>query len=188
MLSTGTTSHAAPTAGTYSIDPLRSTVSYSSRHMFGLGTVHASFTVTSGTVSVAEPLDGSRVEASIDAGSFHSDSAKRDRDVTSDRLLDAATYPEITFSSTGLRRHGDGFLVDGTVTCHGAAVNVELTVTEALTEADGIRFRARAEHLDRRAWGITQAKGFVGRFLDLDVDVLAVPVSAGAEGSPSPSR
>ena len=39
----------APT-GTYRIDPDRSVIRYSGKHMFGLGTVHATFT-TSGTVS-----------------------------------------------------------------------------------------------------------------------------------------
>jgi hypothetical protein len=36
-----------------------------------------------------------------------------------------------------------------------------------------MRVHASAHHLDRHAFGITGAKGMVGRHLDLDFDVLA---------------
>jgi len=161
-------------AGLYRIDPARSKVEYAGKHMFGLGTVHAQFTVSSGEIRIAEPLPDSHVRVIIDASSFTSDLSRRDRDVKSAGLLDVATYPEIEFTSTEVRLTGDTICVQGIVLAHGAAVPVEVTATSIQTDRSTIRVHARASHLDRHAFGITGSKGLVGRFLDLDLDVLAV--------------
>ena len=113
----------------------------------------------------------------IDAGSFHSSSARRDKDVLSAGLLDAATYPDIIFASTGLRAEGAGWVLTGAVTAHGNTVPVEVVIDGVTREVDGIRVHARAEHLDRYAFGVTKSKGMVGRFLDLDLDIVAVALA-----------
>jgi polyisoprenoid-binding protein YceI len=161
-------------AGTYRIDSDQSTVAYSSKHMFGAGTVHAGFSIRSGEILLTEPLAGSSAHAVIDAASFTSDIPKRDRDVKSASLLDVATYPDITFASTAVRRVGDQILIDGDVTAHGSTVAVQVRVTSVESSPDGIHIHAEARHLDRYAFGISKSKGMVGRFLDLDFDVLAV--------------
>ena len=166
-----------PDVGTYRIDPERSTLSYSGRHMFGLGVVHATFAIDSGEVRVADPLTASAVTVTVDAGSFHSDSAKRDNDVRGAKLLDVATYPTITFASDRLRQDGDkGWRLSGSVTAHGTSVPVELRIDGSVREAEGVRLHGRADHLDRCAFGVTKGRGMVGRYLDLDLDVFAVPV------------
>ena len=63
----------------------------------------------------------------------------------------------------------------GSVTAHGTTVPVELLIDRTTPEATGLRVHARAEHLDRCAFGVTRGRGMVGRYLDLDLDVLAVP-------------
>jgi polyisoprenoid-binding protein YceI len=172
---TTTTSVEVPTAGIYAIDPVRSKVEYSGRHMFGLGVVHAVFSVVSGKLTVTDPPAGSRVEVLLDASSFSSDNAKRDKDVRSARLLNVAAYPDITFESEGLRHEGDQWQVSGTVTAHGERVPVQVTIDRLTLEGVGVRVHARATHLDRHDFGITGSKGMVGRYLDLDLDVCAVP-------------
>lgn len=162
-----------PAPGTYRVDPEQSVVSYSGRHMFGLGTVHATFTVKSGELRVADPASTSTVAVAIDAASFHSNSAKRDKDVKGKGLLDVETYPDITFVSDGVREDGDRWLVAGRVTAHGNTVPVEVVVDDVHPEGDGIRVHAHADRLDRHAFGITGSKGMVGRHLDLDLDVFA---------------
>ena len=169
------TSVQAPPEGTYRIDPERSRVAYSGRHMFGLGRVHATFAVSSGTLQVAEPFTGSRVEVTVDAASFRSNSAKRDKDVRSASLLDAEAHPDITFCSQALRRDGDSWRVTGIATAHGTTVTVEVVVDQVTPQAGGVHVHARADHLDRYAFDVTNAKGMVGRYLDLDLDVFAVP-------------
>jgi polyisoprenoid-binding protein YceI len=166
-----------PAAATYRIDPERSTVSYTGRHMVGLGVVHAAFTIESGKIVVAEPLTASTVSVSVNAASFASNSAKRDRDVRAAGLLDVANYPHITFTSERVRDDaGDHWSVAGTVTAHNTSAPVEVIVDRVSPEADGLRIHARSTHLDRQSFGITKGKGMVGRYLNLDLDVMAVPV------------
>jgi polyisoprenoid-binding protein YceI len=93
-------------------------------------------------------------------------------------LLDAATYPEIVFVSEGLLRDGDDWELTGTVTAHGTRVPVRVRIDHLATQDDGIRVHARAEHLDRYAFGVTRGKGMAGRFLDLDLDVVADPATS----------
>lgn len=170
-----TTSVEVPSTGTYRVDPDRSTVSYSGRHLFGLGVVHATFTISSGELTVADPPTASTAVVTVDAGSFHSNSVRRDKDVRAASLLDVASYPEITFASDGLRPDGDGWRMTGSVTAHGRTVATEVLVDQVTPASGGVRLHARAEHLDRYAFGITKSKGMVGRYLDLDLDVFAVP-------------
>lgn len=165
----------APPAGAYRIDPQRSQVSYTGRHMFGLGVVHATFAISSGEIQVADPLAGSGVVVTVDAGSFRSNNAKRDKDVRSASLLDVAAHPDITFSSETFRHDGGSWRVTGIVTAHGQAVPVEVLLDQVTPETGGVHVRGRANRLDRFAFGVTNGKGMIGRYLDLDLDVFAVP-------------
>lgn len=160
--------------GAYRLDPTRSTVRYSGKHLFGLGTVHASFSVRSGELRVGERSADSSTTVTVDAASFSSGNARRDRDVRSSGLLDVDRYPDITFSADGFTQAEDGWLVTGTVTAHGRSVPVDLRIDRVTTEGTGVRVHGRAEHLDRTAFGITGSKGMVGRYLDLEVDAFAV--------------
>ena len=175
MTDSSTASIAALTPGTYRIDPTGSRVLYSGKHMFGLGTVHATLAVESGELRISEPLATSSATVTVDAASFSSNSARRDRDVRSAGLLDVDTYPHITFASDELQETGDGWLVVGTVTAHGHTVPVEVRIDRVMDEGTGIRLHGRAEHLDRTTFAITGSRGMVGRHLDLELDVFAVP-------------
>lgn len=175
MTDSSTASLAVLAPGTYRIDPTKSEVRYAGKHMFGLGTVHATLTIQSGELRVGEPLTSSTATVTVDAASFSSGSAKRDKDVRSVGLLDVDRYPHITFASDGLQETEDGWLVTGTVTAHGHTVPVDLRIDRATGEGTGIRVHGRAEHLDRTAFGITGSRGMVGRYLDLELDAFAVP-------------
>jgi len=91
------------TAGRYRLDPVQCSVRADVKAMFGLVTVHGSFRIRSGELVIADSPADSSVTAILDAGSFASGNTKRDRDVTSAGLLDAATYPEIAFVSDSVR-------------------------------------------------------------------------------------
>ena len=88
----------APPPGTYTLDPERTTIRADVKAMFGLITVHGTFRLQAGQGSIAADPGSSSVQASIEAGSFASGNAKRDADVVSATLLDAKTYPDITFT------------------------------------------------------------------------------------------
>lgn len=169
---------AIPAAGTYRIDPVRSSVTYASRHLFGLGKVRANFSIASGRLEIGESHADSRATASIDAGSFRSNSAKRDADVRSKGMLDVATYPNIEFSSTGVRGDEGGVVLLGTVAMHGVTTPVEVRVESWTAVASGgFEVLAKANHLDRYAFGVTGNKGWAGRYFDLSFEVLAVPAA-----------
>jgi polyisoprenoid-binding protein YceI len=163
-------------AGSYRLDPARSQVHYSGKHMFGLGTVRATFAVREGSLEVGDPITASSATVIVDAGSFTSNNARRDKDVRAAGLLDAETYPDITFTSQRVLEADHGLLVSGHVTAHGQSVQVELHVDGLTQEDTGIRVHARAERLDRTALGVTGSKGMVGRYLDLELDAFARPV------------
>ncbi len=166
---------ALPDAGTYRIDGERSNITYTSRHMFGLGKVHAAFSISSGVVDVGPSLQESSASATMDSASFTSDNAKRDSDVKGPRLLDAATHPRIDFTSTAVRVEREGTALLGTVAMHGVETAVAVAVLSWEAPTSGrVHVLARASHLDRFAFGITGSRGFVGRFFDLSFDIQAV--------------
>jgi polyisoprenoid-binding protein YceI len=162
-------------SGCYRLDPHRSRVRYSGRHMFGLGTVHATFAVQDGELRVGEAMMTLSTKVTVDPASFHSDSDKRDRDVRSRGLLDVEHYPGITFESESVRRTADGWLIPGTVTAHGRAVPVDVRVDRLVTDGSELRVHGWARRLDRTAFGITGSRGIVGRYLDLELEVVATP-------------
>ncbi len=165
---------AAPPPGRYQIDPERTRVRADVKAMFGLLTVHGSLRLRSGEVLVAPDLARSTVTAVIDSGSFASGNAKRDRDVTSAGLLDAGTYPEITFEASSVRPDGAQWVVTGPVTAHGKSVEAELRVDQASLHEGAAVFHATAR-LERADFGIIKKKGMVGQTAHITIDAIAQP-------------
>jgi polyisoprenoid-binding protein YceI len=110
---TGSIPAGAPAPGTYTLDPERTTIRADVKAMFGLMTVHGTFRLQSGQVSIGADPGASSVQASIAAGSYASGNTTRDTDVTSASLLDGRAFPEITFSGQGARRDSDDWVVPG---------------------------------------------------------------------------
>lgn len=126
-----TTSLSGLTAGTWTIDPIHSEVAFSVRHMM-VGKVRGRFNAFGGEIVATE--DGSAtVNVSVDVSSVDTQNPQRDEHIRSADFFDAATYPEATFRSTGLRAHGGDTYVDGDLTLHGVTRPVTLEV-----EAGGV--------------------------------------------------
>jgi polyisoprenoid-binding protein YceI len=81
-----------PPVGDYTIDPGRSRVTFSGRHLFGLALVRGGFAVNSGRVRVASPVTDSEAEAGIDAASVDTGNRQRDNEIRSKRYLHTARY------------------------------------------------------------------------------------------------
>src|SRR5487761_817403 len=158
-----------PAAGTYTLDPDQTTIRCDCKAIFGLMTVHGTFRLNSGQVSVGEDAAASSVQASIDAGSFNSGMGMRDADVISATLLDAKAYPEITFTGSEVRPDGDAWMVAGSVTAHGSTQPAQVRVNDARLTDGTARFRVTAR-LDRTTFGITKKKGMVGNTVNLIID------------------
>ena len=157
-----------PQPGQYGIDPSRSRVTFTTRHLFGLGRVKGTFAVRGGTVDIADPIAASAVYAEIETASFHTSNPARDGSVLSRRFLDPARHPVMIFRSG--RVDAEGQVLTGTLTVRGTARPVTLTITRC--EAIGGSFTARATaRIDRTEFGITAACGLAARYLDLTVEI-----------------
>lgn len=169
MQTTQNRTEITPQLGRYHIDPDGSSVTFGTRHLFGLAPVRGRFAVRSGTVDVSEPLTSSRVHAEIDAASFRTGNRQRDAAVRSARFLAAGEHPVLAFSSAGLA----GQLLAGTLTVRG--VSRPVSVQTEITGVDPRSFTARATvRIDRYAFGVTASRGLAGRYLDITVEARCV--------------
>jgi 8-hydroxy-5-deazaflavin:NADPH oxidoreductase len=104
-------------AGTWTIDPVHSSISFSVRHLMvsrvrgTLGTFTGEITVSSeGTSSVSAEIDVSSVDTGNDPRDAHLKSAE---------FFDVEQHPTATFTSTGVRADGSGYALDGAFTLKG---------------------------------------------------------------------
>jgi polyisoprenoid-binding protein YceI len=168
------TTSTLPATGTYQLDPEQTEIHCDCKAMLGLLTVHGTFRLRQGRISIDADPARSSVAAVIDADSYSSGFGMRDADVRSAVLLDTGRHPEITFTSCAVRA-GHDWVVDGSVTARGVTQPAQVEVTEARLDGGVVRVRATAT-LDRTSFGITRKKGLVGRTVHLTIDAVAVPV------------
>lgn len=163
-----------PGPGTYKIDPGASTISLTTRHLFGLGRVRGTFDVSGGRIAVDERTGETgaevdvTVDVTVDAGSVDTGNAGRDAAVRSPAFLDSEAYPKIAFRSTGVGREGESWIVRGEVTARGGAAPVDLRVVELRETAGGLYVRAAAT-VDRYSLGMTKFKGMAARRVRLEI-------------------
>src|SRR5829696_3987631 len=112
-------------AGTYAIDPAHSEIGFTARHLM-VAKVRGVFGTFSGEITVADDILASSATATIDVNSVDTRNEQRDAHIRSADFFEAATYPTMTYRSTGLRRDGDDFVVTGELTLHGVTREVEL--------------------------------------------------------------
>jgi hypothetical protein len=77
------------------------------------------------------------------------------------------------FATTRLAREDGRWLLHGSLRVRGAECPVVLTVGRAAATVDGCRFTA-VTRVDRRATPVRVARGMIGRYLDVELDVYAV--------------
>jgi polyisoprenoid-binding protein YceI len=174
-----------PPPGPWTVDPAHSTVGAVARHL-GISSVRGRFTDFTAAIEVApDDVTRSRVEAVIRAASIDTGNALRDTHLRSADFLDAETYPEITYRSTGLAVAGpDRWTVHGDLTMRGVVRPVDLDLSCLGTGSDpwgGTRaaFRATAElHREDFAMNYNQVVqagiAAIGTTLKVELDVQAV--------------
>ena len=160
--------------GTYTIDPARSAVRFTATHVFGLKPVGGAMAVRGGTLMVADEPRRSTVSAELDAASWKTDDAKRDKDVRGKRFLDVERHPVIGFRSTHLVRTGEGWQIAGVLSVRGGSTDVVLDLTEMEPAGDGYRFTATTR-VDRVAAGVGSGRAIIGRYVDLTLTVTVAP-------------
>lgn len=114
-------------AGTWTIDPAHSEISFTVRHLM-VAKVRGTFRTFSGVLTVGEDLSASSVQAEVDMDSIDTRDQTRDNHLRSKDFFEIAEFPKMTYRSTGLRADGEDYLVDGELTLHGVTRPVTLKV------------------------------------------------------------
>lgn len=168
---TGTALTPTIAVGHYRIDPTRTTVQFHTGHLFGLGPVSGTVRLREADLRVTGPLAGT-LHAVLDAASFDTGNPKRDTVVRSAKFLDVDAYPNITFDSKVRQREGK-WVAAGTLTAHGVAAPAELTLDELHHGKAGELTLRASTKIDRYAHHVTAGRGFVARWLTIEVTATA---------------
>ena len=114
-------------AGTWTIDPSHSEVSFSVRHLL-ISKVKGKFEKFDATFVTGEsPLD-TKLTASAEVESINTGEANRDAHLRNNDFFNAPEYPNITFVSDGVVAEKDDLLVTGALTIRGVSKEVTFTV------------------------------------------------------------
>lgn len=165
-------------AGSYAIDAASSHIQFTVTHAFGLVPVTGTFTVRDGTITIAADPAKSAVAVRVNAASFTTGKARRDKDIRSKRFLHTREHPDMVFVSDRLTRDGDRWLLQGTLTIRGTTAPATVELSSGTTDVRGCRFHARAR-IDRYAYGVGP-RGILGRYVDVQFDVVGSPEACGA--------
>lgn len=124
-MTTATTVLPGLTTGTWAIDAVHSSISFTVRHLM-VSKVRGEFTDFAGTVTVDG--DGTpSVEATIAVGSVTTKNKQRDEHLRTSDFFAAAEHPTATFRSTGVRLEGGDLHIDGEFTLRGVTKAVTLS-------------------------------------------------------------
>lgn len=116
----------ALSAGTWTIDPVHSSVGFSVRHLM-VSKVRGNFETFSGAITVSE--DGTpTVSADIDVASLNTGNPDRDAHVKAADFFDVERHPTATFRSSSVQSKGDGYVLDGEFTLKGVTRPISLAL------------------------------------------------------------
>lgn len=140
-------------AGTWILDPARSTVALKSKAMWNLATVKGTFTQVEGTgvISATGEVTG---QITVAAGSVDTKNARRDKHLRSKDFFLAEEYPSITFAVAKVTPAADALTVEGTLTVRGHT-NPVIFPAVAAPDADGAIALDATVAVDRSQYGLT---------------------------------
>lgn len=119
-------------AGTWTIEPAHSEVSFTVRHL-GLSKVRGRFNTFSGAVTIGADRLASAVHAEIDLSSIDTNNPQRDGHLRSTDFFDIAAHPTMTFVSTAVTETS----LRGELTINGITKPVELDLEFHGVTTDG---------------------------------------------------
>jgi len=152
-------------AGTWDIDPVHSHIGFAGRHMV-VSKVRGHFEKFEGQIVTAEDPLPSSATLTVEMNSVTTGNQTRDDDLRSDNFFAAATYPVMTYRSTGIRRNDHHLVIDGDLTVRGVTrpVSLRFEVNGFTADPDGgIRagFSATGE-INRLDFGVCTNPPVVG--------------------------
>jgi polyisoprenoid-binding protein YceI len=144
-------------AGTWTIDPAHTTVSFAIRHL--MSRVRGTFSEVSGQIVTHPDLSGSTAAATLAVPSLSTGNEMRDNHLRSADFFEAERYPVILFTSTGLRPADGSCLMSGDLTIRDITRPVDLEIEFLGTDPTGLQGEARIGFsargtISRRDFGI----------------------------------
>ena len=176
---------ALPQTGTWTIDPSHSSLEFVAKHLV-VSKVRGRFGSFSGSIQVADPIEASTVDVTIESASISTNDDDRDGHVKSGDFLDVATFPVLSFRSSGVHdKSGDDWTIPGELTIRDVTRAVELDVEYLGVFNDPwgnpkAAFAASTT-IDREAFGITWNAALetggvlVGKTVKIELDVQLAP-------------
>lgn len=145
------------TPGVWTVDNSHSTVGFVARHVV-VAKTRGKFTDYTGSITVAENILESKVEATVQLASVNTGDDKRDEHLRSADFFDVENHPTMTFVSTSIEQDGDEYKLNGDLTIRGVTKPVTFDLEFEGVGGDpwgGTRagFSASTE-VNRKDWGL----------------------------------
>ena len=163
-------------------DPGYTTVEFVIRNLFFK--VKGRFRDLEGQIVLDESdITRSSVNATIKAGSIDTGNKRRDAHLLLKDFFNVDVFPDIEFKSTSVRRGRDRDSLDlaGDLTIKDRTVPVALSVNEMdrsrSPNGEEFVYYSATTELDRCAFGIDYGRGFIGRRLQVTINVQACDTS-----------
>ena len=183
MATAPTITRTAIPTGTWTVDPVHSTVGFAVKHM-GVATVRGEFREFEGTIEIGEGLE-SRVRGTVRAASVDTNQDQRDAHLRSEDFFDAESHTELSFESHRIEVLDDETLrIVGELTMNGVSNELELRaelVGAGLGAADEERIGFEVTgQLSRRDYGMKfnaalgSGNAVVADKVKLEIDIAAV--------------
>lgn len=146
------------TPGVWNVDASHSEVGFVVRHLM-VSKVKGRFGGVGGTITVAPDVLQSSVQASADVTTIDTRDERRDGHLRTADFFEAEKFPALTFTSTGIRAGGDGYLLDGDLSIKGVSKPVTFNLefngaaTNPMTQGQTAGFSAETE-ISRKDFGL----------------------------------
>ena len=129
------------------------------------------FTDFAGKVDLADPVESSRIDITIQTASLFADKEKLTKHLKSPDFFDVEKFPTARFKSTEIKKDGEGHTITGDLTLHGVTQRISFPATVSATDSE---VTANAEFsINRKDFGIT----YPGMPDDLIRDLVVIKLS-----------
>lgn len=179
-------------AGTYNLDPAHSLIGFSVRHL-EINWVEGRFHDFTGAINFNDQdITKSTVEFTAKIESIDTGVAPRDKHLKTADFFDAATYPELKFTSTKIEKKGkDQYILHGDFTLKGVTKQIEFpfSMTGAIKDPWGnTRFGIEAHtKINRRDYGINYGNALPGGGFDVGNEITINLLLEAVKPEPKPA-
>jgi polyisoprenoid-binding protein YceI len=162
------------------LDLNHTATNFAAKHLL-ISTVQGNIPIKSTSIVMGADYVPASIDAVMDLTKIDTHNDRRDNDLRSERFLDAAQFPEMTFKSTKITRAGpEKFVMDGDLTIHGITkpVVVNGTIGGSVKDKQGrthVGYAATAL-IDRRQWnvGATIPAAVVSNEINITIEAEAI--------------